>query len=224
MDFLENEIEIAKLRIDLFHENCMSKFKNNALSNIKMTLGTSIPLKSGQYFFTIEDYYPVNSRRQVSLIIRELKENSSVQSIKYWNFKNNVVRVSVIEKLKDSPFGLISPLGILQYRETSQNGVDKIFVVLNALNIEPLKEILNLIGYAKIIEKSKIDEGVLDFGYILSEKEKLVMEVASSLGYFNIPKRSHLKDIAKRLNLSIVAVDGYIRSAERKIFSKGFTF
>lgn len=220
--FSESEIRLVKLQINLFHDKCMSKFQSNELNEVKMFLRVSIPLKSGSHFFTIEDYYPVNTKRKISLIISELKKNSSVLSVKNWFQENNVLRISVVEKLEDSPFGLIEPLGILEYKETSKNGIDNITVVLNEINVRSLVEILNLIGDVKIVNRNEMNERMLDFGNVLSEKEELVMEKAISCGYFDYPRKNHLKDIAKEMNISIVAVDRYLRSAERKIILGGF--
>jgi len=95
-------------------------------------------------------------------------------------------------------------------------------VVLNEINVRSLVEILNLIGDVKIVNRNEMNERMLDFGNVLSEKEELVMEKAISCGYFDYPRKNHLKDIAKEMNISIVAVDRYLRSAERKIILGGF--
>lgn len=224
MVFLEDNLDITKLRINLKHDNCKSRFENNELNDVKMILGTSIPLKLNQYFFTIEAFYPVNSRQKVSMILRELKGNSSVHSLESWSIQNNALKISFIEKPEDSPLALIRPLGILKYNEISQQGVDNISVVLHELNIRPLVEILNLLGDVRIVRQNELNENTLDFKYLLTDKEESVLGMAVSMGYFDNPKKTHLKDIARQMNISIVATDKYLRSAERKVILQGFSY
>lgn len=226
MNSSDDEFEMSeswvKLSVNLIHHDCVSSFGSNKLNDVKMFLDTSIPLKSNEYSFTIEDAYPINSTRKISLILAELKKKSSIYCIKNWSLNNGLLRVSFVEVNENSPFAMLSPLGIIQYSEMSKDGTDYISFVLNEVNKESAIQLLNTLGEARVNKKTRIDERMLNFGSVLSNKEKLILGIAASLGYFDTPKRGHLKDIAKQSNISIAAVDGYIRSAVRKIVLNGF--
>lgn len=215
--FQNKDVGIAKLKVKLLHENCKSRFESVALRDVKMMLGTSTPLKSSLYHYTTEAIYPVNSKKKVPMVLRELRNNTSFHSLESWSLQGNILKVSFIEKNEDSPMALIQPLGILQYKEVSHRGTDNISVTLHEVNVKPLLDVLNTLGDATIVRKYKVGDKMLNFNYILTEREEEVLERAIFMGYFEYPKKCYLKDIAKVTGISIVAVDKLLRSAERKI-------
>ena len=215
--FKDRDFGIARLKVRLLHENCKSRFESDALRDVKMFLGTSTPLKSRLYHYTTEAIYPVNSKKKVPLILRELRDNTSLHSLESWSLQGNILKVSFIEKNEDSPMALIQPLGLIQYKEVSQRGTDRISVTLHEVNVKPLLEVLNTLGDATIVCKYNMGDKMLNFNYILTDREEEVLERAISMGYFEYPKKCYLKDIAKIIGISIVATDKLLRSAERKI-------
>jgi len=217
MDIKENKIEFIALKINLSHNNCMSDL-GPKLNDIKLFLTTSIALKSNKYLFTIEDYYPINTNKKVSLIISNLKKNPSIVSVENSFLEGRILRISFLEHSIDSPYGLLNSLGVIKYKEISQNGIDYIsFLLLEEYNIKQIMDILSSIGKITNLEKHKIDEGSFNFRYILTDQEKATMQIALSCGFFDNPKKCHIKDIAKELDISIVAADKYLRDAEKKI-------
>ncbi len=222
MDYMDESFRMVKFQIKLEHNNCMSRFKFGAFHDLKMSTICSIPLKTKNYLFTIQDYYNVNNDRKASLIIRNLKNNSSMYAIKNWYLNENILRVSFIEKLSDSPFGLLSSFDILKYKESSQNGIDNISTIILKINESDALNSLNSLGNVIVKEREEINEGQIGFNYLLSEMELTTFKKALFMNYFDSPKQSHLKDIAKELNISTVAANSYIRSAQKKIIMNEF--
>lgn len=217
------DVRIAKLRIRLLHDNCKSNFEPSELREVRMILGTSTPLKSSQYHFTTEALYPVISKKRVPMILKELRRNSSFHSLESWSLEKKILKVSFVEKNEDSPMALVQPLGVLQYKEVSQHGVDNISLILHEINTGPIMDVLNLLGQVSIVSKYELDNNLVNLNYLLTEREEMVLEKAVSLGYFENPKKCYLKDIAILMGISIVATDKLLRSAERKIILSNYT-
>ncbi len=219
---MNDSFRMVKLQIKLEHNNCMSRFKFGDFHDLKMSTISSIPLKAKNYLFTIQDYYGVNSDRKVSLIIKNLKNNSSMYALKNWYLTGNILRVSFVEKLSDSPYGLLSSFDILKYKESSQNGVDNISTIILKINESDALTSLNSLGNVMVRERGEINEVQIGFNFLLSEMELTTFKKALIMNYFDSPKQSHLKDIARELNISIVAANSYIRSAQKKIIMNEF--
>lgn len=222
MDCISNNFRMVKLQINLEHINCMSRFKFGDFHELKMSTINSIPIEGHNYLFTIQDYYGVNNDNKMGVIIRNLKNNSSMYAIKNWYLNKNTLRVSYIEKLLDSPFGLLNSYDILKYRESSQNGVDTILMTIFKMNEEEALKRLNLLGDITIKAREEIDETGIGFNFPLSEMELKVFKKALDMNYFESPKQSHLKDIANEMNISTVAANNYIRTAQKKIIMNEF--
>ena len=151
-------------------------------------------------------------------IISNLKKNPSIVSMENSFLEGRMLRISFLEHSIDSPYGLLNSLGVINYREISQSGIDYIsFLLPEESNIKQIIDILNSIGKITNLEKHKIDERSFNFRYMLTEQEKITIQIALSCGFFDNPKKCHIKDIAKELDISTVAADKYLRDAEKKI-------
>ena len=51
----------------------------------------------------------------------------------------------------------------------------------------------------------------------LTTEQERVLETAFDLGYFDIPKKIKLEDLARRLNISKATLDVVLRRAQRKV-------
>ena len=218
MSNLEDSVKIFKIQLKLSHFNCKSNFSVEYLENVKMTLISSVPFSLKQSLFTVEILYPIWSNKVANDVLQQMKKNSSLQSIQSWSLKDHNMIVSFVEKQVDSPFALLQPLGVFNYREKSYRGIDDIEVTLNVNEISKIMDTLSELGKVQIVSKYDICEDIHLLNHILSKREEDIFKLAVSSGYFENPKNCHLKDLAEKLNISIVATDRYLRTAEKKIF------
>lgn len=68
-------------------------------------------------------------------------------------------------------------------------------------------------GTSVVVEKVT----VLRTARELTTEQEMVLQTAFELGYFDIPKKVKLEDLAKRLNISKATLDVVLRRAQRKI-------
>ena len=218
MSNLEDSVGIFKVRLKLSHFNCKSNFSLVHPENVIMTLISSVPLSLGHSLFTVEIFHPIRSNNVANDVLQQMKKNSSLQSIQSWSLKDHNMIVSFVEKQGDSPFALLQSLRVFNYHEESYRGIDDITVTLNVIEISKIMDTLSELGKVQIVSKYDIREDIHLLNHILSKREEDVFKLAVSSGYFENPKKCHLKDLAEKLNISIVATDRYIRNAEKKIF------
>ena len=87
----------------------------------------------------------------------------------------------------------------------------------------PLMEILQRLPKEfkiklKSIQQTKLDEIFLPHIMPkLSDKQKQVMQLAVSRGYFDFPRRIHLEDLAKEMKISKQTLQQHLRYAEKKL-------
>lgn len=69
-------------------------------------------------------------------------------------------------------------------------------------------------GDAEIISTGRVEEVMK---YMLTPKEQTVVYTAYARGYYDVPRRTGLNELARELNLGISTLNEILRSAERKI-------
>ena len=108
MSGLESDLEISRIRLNLSHLNCKSKFGLMNHENVGASLVTSIPVDSKRFCFTVETLHPILSRKDAYDVLRTMKKNSSMNSVQSWSLQNHTMYVSFVEDPVDSPLVLIA--------------------------------------------------------------------------------------------------------------------
>ncbi len=85
----------------------------------------------------------------------------------------------------------------------------------DAAKLTMLVERLKDLGATVVLEKVS----VLRTAKELTREQERVLELAYELGYFDIPKKIKLEELAKRLGISKATLDVMLRRAQRKILA-----
>jgi predicted DNA binding protein len=83
----------------------------------------------------------------------------------------------------------------------------------NGAALTQLVDDLEEIGASVVVEKITI----LRTSRELTTEQERVLQTAFDLGYFDIPKKIKLDDLARRLNVSKATLDVVLRRAQRKV-------
>jgi predicted DNA binding protein len=85
----------------------------------------------------------------------------------------------------------------------------------DAARLTMLVDRLRQVGVTVVLEKVS----VLRTAKELTREQERVIELAYELGYFDIPKKIKLEELAKRLGISKATLDVMLRRAQRKILA-----
>jgi predicted DNA binding protein len=101
-------------------------------------------------------------------------------------------------------------------RSLQDGEVEWMVVAPDALALSQLVKNLESIGcHVKIQKVSQIEET-----RELTEHQRRAVRLAYELGYYDIPKRINLDELAKMLNISKAALDTTLRRAQRKLIEE----
>ncbi|HIH01726.1 TPA: hypothetical protein HA259_06600 [Thermoplasmata archaeon] len=92
-------------------------------------------------------------------------------------------------------------------------GIQWNIIAPNGAALTRLVEDLKRSGAQVVVEKVK----VLRTARELTVEQEKVLQTAFDLGYYDIPKKIRLEDLAKRLNVSKATLDVVLRRAQRKV-------
>ncbi len=92
-------------------------------------------------------------------------------------------------------------------------GIQWSVIAPNGAALTKLVDDMKRVGASVLVEKVT----VLRTARELTIEQERALQTAFDLGYFDIPKRIKLEDLAKRLNISKATLDVVLRRAQRKV-------
>ena len=104
------------------------------------------------------------------------------------------------------------------------NGEERLALIVPVSEIIELKKDMESIGKVLkfIYRKIRLDDIFLSI-FSLSKRERESMKLAYLYGFYEMPKKVTLDDLASLLGISKPTIEDYIRRAERKII-KSFSY
>jgi predicted DNA binding protein len=213
-------LDFISFNFKIVHDGCTTAITND-LRDLVIRMLYCQPFKDRGYSWVVIEAKS-KDRSLLTKYIHEMREHGRVKNIleTRHDIKNSSVRLSLIERYDGMISSFLYEMGALKKMETVVNGEESWNVVIPSINkdaclelIETFGKVINLnMGYPKFIDPVELLSR-------LTKRELDVIRVAYELGYYEFPKDVHLKDIARKTNLSIPTVNEYIRHSQRKILS-----
>jgi PAS domain S-box-containing protein len=149
-------------------------------------------------------------------ILDIVQTHPSLLSLHKWDIKEGEVLINI--KVKDSFImrSLIESECILKYPITVQDGKGTWEIISPRKKIDALLELFDDIGIVYSIASIgalKKEEGQL----ALTKRQELVLEKALALGYYELPRRITLTELAEKLNIAKSTLSGILRRISKKL-------
>ncbi|MBX8633341.1 MAG: helix-turn-helix domain-containing protein [Thermoplasmata archaeon] len=219
-DRTEGTLDYASMRFKIMHDGCTTALTND-LNDLVVSMQHCQPFKDRGYSWVVIDVKAYN-KRDLSDYLYALKKHGKVRSILdvKREKRGNSLMLSLIEGYDGMISSLAYEMGAIQKMETAKNGEEFWNIVIPFVNKESFLELLPL--YGKIIDLRIRESDFRSPENVVSKltfQERSVLRTAFEMGFFDYPKRAHLKDIAEKTNLSIPTINEYIRLSQKKLLS-----
>ena len=158
----------------------------------------------------------------ISEYLADLKRHENLLSVLETEREkgHNSLRLSLIEKYDDMITSLANEMGAIRKGEFAKNGEEFWHIVIPYVNKESFLQLLPLYGEVKDIQTKRSEFADADSTAMgLTNQESFVLKTAFEMGFFEYPKRAHLKDIAAKTSLSIPTINQYIRISQKKLLT-----
>jgi predicted DNA binding protein len=142
------------------------------------------------------------------------------------NNRYSFYMITMLQDADSTVIGRLRAKGILMLNTNIKDGKEiyKIIVskdteplITNSLKNDSRVEIINFISsnlkgetLFKMVSRNVI-------GMLLTEKEQLLMKKARELGYFNVPRKRNLEEVAKELGVSKMNISLSLRNILKKV-------
>jgi hypothetical protein len=149
------------------------------------------------------------------------------------NNRYSFYMITMLQDADSTVIGRLRAKGILMPNASIKDGKE-IYEIIVSKDTEPLitkslrkdsrVEIINLIS-SNLKEETLfkiLSRNVMDM--LLTEKEQLVMKKAKELGYFNVPRKRNLEEVAKELGVSKMNISIVLRNILKKVSNLIYAF
>lgn len=215
---IEGTLDYVSLDLEIMHDGCTSIITSE-YDDVVVSLLHCQSFKDRGYSWVVTE---ARARHPSHLekYARSLKKHNKIRSIieSRWNSSNTSLRLSMIEGYEGTVSSLAYEFGALHKMEVASNGCENWKIILPLINHNRFLDIIRYYGEVKMHRSMRFDfNSNYDVIATLSSREKQVFKVAYQLGYFEYPKKAHLKDVAEKTNLSIPTINEYIRASQKKL-------
>lgn len=206
-----------KLKHDCTIGNRCEKFK---VISYSMVLGN---WKDKNYSYTSERHTLIGDEKQVNNYIKDLKKDKRIRNLEFVG--NTVFFIGKDKRRIPSSFYnqkmfftkpvFVDKLGYEYWEVASydRNILSSFLKNLKKQNYE----------YFELLKFKNIKINNIHFPAIapeLTEKQKKAFELAVEQGYYDIPKRTDLKNLSKLMSISLATYQEHLKRAEAKIIPK----
>ena len=220
-------LDFVSLDFKIMHDGCTTALTND-VKDLVIRMLYCHPFRDRGYNWVVVEA-KAKDQSLLAKYVGNMRKHGRVRSVlevKH-DVKNSSVRLSLIEGYEGMISSLAYEMGAVQKQETVQNGEETWRVVLPTVNRDIFVELINLYGKVVNFRATRLDHhDPVEIASRLTNRERDIIRIAYDLGYFEFPKSAHLKDIARKTNLSIPTINEYIRCSQRKIlafFIENFT-
>ena len=88
---------------------------------------------------------------------------------------------------------------------------------------EPLQRALAVLADSFEVQLEKTGEyrpGLRDLGWLLTDRQRQILQVAVEQGYYEVPRQATIQDIANETELSVATVGEHLQKVEGKVLSQ----
>ena len=182
----------------------------------------------GETFIEIARFYSESPGK----VIEELESNKKIMEFKVLEINGDTVTVYI--KYNSKSFSFACLFRLIDFKKYELFIEDPIEFFENRTIIKVVGEKKNLAKFKKFIDKSfktrilEVERYIphkISILEVLSPKQRETLLKAYRMGYYDIPRKTTLKEIGKTMNISDSAVREHLRKSENKImkmlFGKG---
>jgi predicted DNA binding protein len=149
------------------------------------------------------------------------------------NNRYSFYMITMLQDADSTVIGRLRAKGILMLNASIKDGKE-IYEIIVSKDTEPLitnslkndsrVEIINFISSNLKGETlfKMVSRNVMDM--LLTEKEQLLMKKARELGYFNVPRKRNLEEVAKELGVSKMNISLSLRNILKKVSNLIYAF
>jgi predicted DNA binding protein len=219
-NWTEGTLDYTSIRFKIMHDGCTTALTNNC-NDLVMRMQHCQPFKDRGYSWVVIEVKAYN-KQHLSTYLQGMKKHGKVRSILEVRRENrgNSLMLSLIEGYDGMISSLAYEMGALQKMEIAKNGEELWNIVIPFVNKGSFLELLPLYGKVMDLQikgsEFRSPESAVSK---LTYQESLVLRTAFEMGFFDYPKKAHLKDIANRTDLSISTINEYIRNSQKKLLS-----
>ncbi|MDJ0269185.1 MAG: helix-turn-helix domain-containing protein [Aigarchaeota archaeon] len=179
--------------------------------NARITILQCVPhVMSGGVSALVKVKSPNCGSEQISRAVRKVP---TVQDATFTEIRPNVHFGIVKTSLCPCSSTILPHFNLINAVDNGDGGLRWTFLVDNEKSLKQLSEYLDNNGIDYQIEEAiKIEDS-----WCLTEKQEQVIRAALELGFYDIPRRVGLKELAKLFNISPRAVSEILRRAHRRI-------
>lgn len=222
------------MRITVRHDDCWSNFTTSNYFDILMNVeyasfnilkATRIAIVRGRQD---DNRFMIKSalNNDKSIINYEISHLIS-------NNKYSFYMITMLQDADSTVIGRLRAKGILMLNASIKDGKE-IYDIIVSKDTEPLitnslkndsrVEIINFISSNLKGETlfKMVSRNVMDM--LLTEKEQLLMKKARELGYFNVPRKRNLEEVAKELGVSKTNISVVLRNIIKKVSNLIYAF
>ncbi|ACP34828.1 Bacterio-opsin activator HTH domain protein [Sulfolobus islandicus L.S.2.15] len=214
----------ALVYLRLKHEGCWSELTE--YNNFMATTITAKPNRAKKFIIAYDDV-KLNGNYKLKNFLRDLKKSDRVKeiySINKINAKREVYRILLKESYENMVRGILDNYTVFDIKDLIVNGEERLALIVPVSEIIELKKDMESIGKVLkfIYKKIRLDDIFLSI-FSLSKRERESMKLAYLYGFYEMPKKVTLDELARLLGISKPTIEDYIRRAERKII-KSFSY
>ncbi|SMD31466.1 helix-turn-helix domain-containing protein [Picrophilus oshimae] len=203
------------------HENCWSRITEKydiSIHTLKL-----LPYKDKNAIYGIFEIR-VNNKHNLKEFLRSLNKESTIKNVTSLNLselKRSVYIMDLYENYDGMIQGKLNDYNSIFYFDIVKGGLEEKYAVLPSENVKELKNDLQSLGdlYEFRAKYLKNFYDILAPYFTFSPIEMQIIVEAYNHGYYDIPRKTGIRELADSFGLSKSTVQEYIRSAEAKALS-----
>ncbi|QIW25326.1 bacterio-opsin activator [Sulfolobus sp. S-194] len=216
--------DYALVYLRLRHEGCWSGLTE--YNNFIATTLTAKPNREKKFIIAYDEV-KLNNNYDIKNFLKDLKKSDRVKeiyNINKINTSREIYRILLKESYESMVRGILDNYTIFDVKDIIVKGEERLVLIIPISEVIELKKDMESIGKVLKITYNKIRlNDVFLSIFSLSKREKESMKLAYLYGFYEMPKKITLDELAKILRVSKPTVEEYIRRAERKII-KSFSY
>ncbi len=218
----KNEKGYILLQFKIRHDDCWS----NSLAETGSVAHTIVikPFKERKYIMGAIEVQS-ETLRGFKIFYSGFKQSGSIREVIHFDAfdsRRKLFRIIFREKYEDMVSAVLYEHSSLFQSDFIDGTGEEIVAIVPQNDLHDIKKALENLGELSYFQAMRVN--IYDFigttGLELTPQERQALHLAYLSGYYTVPRKMHLEDIATKVGLSKSTMDECLRKAESKIISK----
>ncbi|BBD72927.1 hypothetical protein HS1genome_1316 [Sulfodiicoccus acidiphilus] len=219
---LRTPLEFAAVEVKVRHKGCWSELTSDHNVVIR-TLAAKV--RDGVIIGI--DEVKSNSLRDFRNFMRDFRRSPRIKDVldvKLTDERRRTFRLCFLEDYESMIMGVLSKYTVLRIRDLIVDGVERISFVVPVNEVEPIRFDMMRLGKVLQYRAKVVDlDGEIFTSFDLSPQERYAVSEAIRRGYYELPRKMKLEDLASQIGLSKPTLEEYLRKAERKLLKRALS-